>query len=350
MTTLVLLSSLGGRLFYAWVANEEKKVVIKKIFRSVGVIGVVLFSLAGWYYLLWGTHVWGYFYQNTFGLNKSFWSLKGNWVDWMTYYFNGRTLESNFGRLGVIISFAMAGFCIWKCIIGSWLDKLHCFLLASLGVLIYGMLAVANVKHALIGAPVYMFIIFTAAYFLNDFYLRSSSLSKRFATISIIVFALITALFFQTWPYHSNWSERKPIVRHTFREATYSFIDVLQSIKPFPKSILYVHAGPVLSDVVQIAMLRNHQNPAVHCSSFCRNMDEFYGMQKSNEVIVVPDSNAKGMPPQFPIISFLPDIVKSLDSDPEFSLFHTIRTTDGSLIYVYIRKESMLSKAAQGGV
>ena len=67
-------------------------------------------------------------------------------------------------------------------------------------------------------------------------------------------------------------------------------------------------------------------------------------MQKESEMIVIPDISAKGTTPHLPIGALMPDILKELTSDPEFSLYHTIRATDGSLVYVYMRKESMANK------
>jgi hypothetical protein len=171
----------------------------------------------------------------------------------------------------------------------------------------------------------------------NASYLQSSLFLKRCITIGLIIFAPLTALLFQKDWYYRDWFKKTPITRDMYYEATEGFTNIIQSMETFPRSILFVHAGPVCPEAVKIKMLRNQKNFALSSTAFYSSMENFRVAQKNQDVIVVPDLHAKGVP-FLPVTPLLPDILKELAANPELSLHDTIQTTEGSLVYVYVRK------------
>ncbi len=339
LTTIVLFASFGGRFMHAWFFQHVQKINLSDIWRSTAIVGSALVILAGWYYVCFGDYIWHYFYDNSFGVNQSIWSFKGNWIDSITYYLKGSAAKSSMGTLGALIFLLTVALSNWKLATASAMEITRFVLLCGICFLIYA-INTLGMKSQFLGASMYMLIIFIGADLLNCFYLRYRDVlrAKQAMTGSLVVLAFATALFFREWPPYSDWSEKSGKAAPYFREATLDFVKVLRSMNPRPKTILFTQSGPVIPETVGIQMLRHRENLINYQSaSFVHTIDDFRQMQKTADMIVVPAMDTNGMTRHLPIQMIIPDILKDLASDPEFHLYQTIFLTEGGSIYIYVR-------------
>ena len=336
MTVLVFISSWVGRQILTAIFHSQSwKQQAWKM--NLGFL-MALALMAGPYFLYNGAYVWGYFWDNSFGINKDVWQHPGDLREQITYYLTGGGGESNIGVPGTIllVSGALAGlFWLWK---SNWekrlqLAALFCALFCVYAVNVYG-----NAKTPFLGGAIYSIAYFFAAACLAHVATRmfEGAKWKKYTVYGASLALAGVLLFLQTWPPYSVWNRK---LAGTYETNTEAFSLLLSRYEEaLPDIVLLTQLGPVVPEALSMQIIDHDWPVRVLSMAFDRDPLKTAKEQEPGTWIVTPEPGTMGTTPHLPIEENLGMFIDWLDTNPEWEVLTRWSTLDGNEIITWVKQ------------
>jgi hypothetical protein len=344
MTLLLFGGGMTSRVVGAILEKRLKPDFKVLLGISACVAGVVL--VAGPYWKYYGKEAVDYFLENSFGKNKLVWIYQGNLHDFLFYYLTGEGWRSNMQYSGLLILIVAV-----ICLIYLGIKKPDLrWKLISLNILILGAFAVntaAQMKSPFLGGGIYGTFLFSASYVMGSawviFQNNGESTRRQVGRNALLLILTVLAVVIYRWPTASDW-ERNRDSAENFRKANDFMKETLNSHSgDAPKSILFMQSGPIVMEPTGLYLESMHLRSTLASGAFYRSDDDFrHNYQGTywnhNQVvdwIVIPEQGVMGSGPTFPSEQLLPQFLRILKADPNYSQIAEFVSGNGKKVWIY---------------
>ena len=344
--TLILYGCAGAvRLF--WELHEPKS----RLLAGVGAVFCVAAVVAAPYWLLFGQQTWSYFWTNSFGGNKQVWAFQGSLSDFLFFYLTGGGWKSNVGIPGIILTIIVGACCVflWKN------DRANRRTLSLLGVLLAIAFLIntsASMKSPFLGGGIYGTWIFSCAYLIGrcaTIGCWSFEFQWRGWALNLLIIGTVAGTLTYRWPRYSDWGRDRPGAAF-YREANDRMWQLLeQNRDDLPSSILFMQAGPIIPEHVQMWFNINDLKVKATPAAMMRAVSEFEEKYPSYDWIVIQEKGVKGSASNMPTEVFLAEALNIVLKDTGTSVLDHFTDIQNRKIYILKTNTLQVYPPSSGG-
>jgi hypothetical protein len=346
MTLLLFGGAITSRIIGAFLEKRLKpeRTVALGIFAFL--VGALI--VAAPYWIFYGKEILSYFLDNAFGVNKSVWIYHGSRHDFLFYYLTGDGWRSAMWFPGTAIG--ILGIACMIYLSGRRPDlrwKLTSLILLMLGGLAVN--SVAQIKSVFLASGLYGTLFFSASYLLATAWVSfAAGKESRTVTrikIGILILLTGTACLFYRWPDDSNWGS-DPANSANLKNAR-DFMEATLKGHPddFPKSILFMQSGPIISETTGIYLESVHRRALIASGAFYRGIDEFRQHFPWSDWIVIPEQGVMGARLNMPSEQLLTECLAILNNDSNFHQIAEFTAANGKKVWIYSKVKKQLNGA-----
>jgi len=339
MTGLLFTGAVALRFIPAW---REHRLLSRQALRGVLFFGVTVLVVAGPYWLRFGKETWRYFYDASFGINKSIWVYPGSLHDSLFYYISGGAFASTMGGPGLVLiglTSAASLYLLFQSPPTRWP-------ILSLAVLVAGAFFVntmAQMKTPFLGGGMYGVYIFGGFYLIGAAWqMLTAEKSKRttfMAEAGLLSAVAVAAILLYKWPRYSNWSPPSLAARNAnYRNATNFINDVLtRNESSPPKNVMVLQAGPIVPEIVSMWFPLHKLKGSVHNGAFTPDIATFTRIYPQFEWVVIQEQGVLGYTQNLPAEAQLPRFLEILKANSAYHPIAEYLSSDQRKIWVYAR-------------
>jgi hypothetical protein len=336
MTLLLFGGGMTSRVVGAILDKQLKPdfKVLYGIFASLA--GVVL--VAGPYWIYYGKEIIAYFWDNSFGSNKSIWIYQGNMHDFSCYYLTGEGWRSNMQYSGLLILIVAV-----ICLIYLGIKKPDLrWKLISLIILILGAFAVntaAQMKSPFLGGGIYGTFLFSASYVMASawmtFQKNGESTRRHVSRNALLLILTVLAFVIYRWPVESNW-ERIRGFAENFHAANDFMKETFNCHSgDAPKSILFIPTSPIIMETTGIYLEKINARASLFSGAFYNSTNQFCIEYPNADWVVIQEQGVMGSGQSMPSEQLLPQFLRILKADPNYSQIAEFVSGNGKKVWIY---------------
>lgn len=288
---MTLLVAGGAWILGAAAALAGRRATPTQIVAHLGWALLAAVAVAGWYWLLHGPEILGYFYVNSFGENRDVWKFRAEpWEVW-TFYLRGSALHTNLGAFLLPFVLAYVAGALIDLRHGDWFRRVRggAFLWMLLGAFVAS--SAFGMKSPFLGGAFYGLLLFGAIWQIVRL-VRWSVAEGGWAPSrrQTLAAGAILSLALSGYAYPAV-SQLKPEVRRAQKVINQGVLRDLLARTKYREgtSILLTHGAPVVWEYLQMEFRARSRDLRTSSAAFMKDPGEVLARAETFEYLVVQD-------------------------------------------------------------